>query len=94
MLEYVRLTNRIINKIGKLVLSYADRHHLKVGEGVELLTDSSIAFCHGRGGTPFTYTSYLMHFAGLKFKVGSVQHNEVGITGLTEMDEIKKFREK
>lgn len=85
MLEYVRLTNRVINRIGRLVMSFADRHHLRVGEGAELFTDSSIAFCHGRGGTPFTYTGFMMHFAGLKFKVGAVQHNEVGLTGLSEV---------
>lgn len=94
MLEYVRLTNRIANRIGHILLSFADRHYLKVGEGAELFTNSGIAFSHGRGGTPFSYTSYLMHFAGLKYKIGAVQHNDVGNTGLTQMEEIKKYREK
>ncbi len=68
-----------------MAMSFADRHILKVGDGTELFTDQSIAFCHGVGGTPFTYASYLMHFAGLKFKVGAVQHHEVGYTGSKTM---------
>jgi hypothetical protein len=63
-----------------LPLSYLDHYKLKVGEGAELLTDSGIAFCHGRGATPFFYSATLMRFAGLKYKVGAVQHHEVNRT--------------
>ena len=75
MLEFINLTNLILNKIGRLLLSYADHHFLKVGEGTELSTNSGIAFCHGKGATPFNYSNLLIHFAGLKFKVGAIQHN-------------------
>ena len=35
-----------------------------------------------------------MRFAGLKYKVGAVQHHEVNITDFQDMDQTKKFREK
>jgi predicted alpha/beta hydrolase family esterase len=40
------------------------------------------------------YSSYLMHFAGLGYRVGGVQHSEVSNTGLKEKEEVKKYREK
>jgi pimeloyl-ACP methyl ester carboxylesterase len=94
MLEYKGLTNRVIRKLGHLILSYVDHYHLKVGEGSEKTTDSAIAFCHGRGGTPFMYSSYLMHFAGLGFRVGAGQHTEVSKTDLVGKEEIKRYRER
>jgi hypothetical protein len=94
MLEYKGITNRLLKRAGHLIMSYADHINLKVGDGKEMLTNSGIAFCHGRGGTPLLYTSYLMHFASLGFRVGSVQHSEVSSTGLTAKEDIKRFREK
>ena len=40
------------------------------------------------------YSSYLMHLAGLSFRVGGVQHTDVNNTGLKVKEEIKKYREK
>lgn len=75
------------------MLSYVNRYHLQVAEGKEMVTGSAIAFCHGRGGTPFMYSSYLMHFAAQGYRVGAVQHTERGKTDLKGKEVIKKFRE-
>ncbi len=65
-------------------MSFADRLQIKVGEGSEKNTSNSLAFCHGRGGTPLIYSSFLMYFASLGFKVGAVQHSEVNETNLKQ----------
>ena len=49
-------------------------------------TKKSIAFSHGRGATPFIYSSLLMHFAGMGYKVGGVQHTEVNNCGKNSKD--------
>ena len=72
----------MLKKIGHLILTFVDKLRLKVGEGVEKNTDSSIAFCHGRGACPLFYSSYLMYMAGLGYRVGAVQHSEVQDTKL------------
>lgn len=94
MLEHQAITNRLAKKIGHLILSYVDHYRLKLGVGMEMVTDSGIVFSHGRGGTPLIYSSYLMHFAGLGFRVGSVQHTDTLKTGLKSREEIKRFRER
>ena len=82
MIEYKNISNKIIKKIGHFILSFADKHMIKVGDGTEKPTKSSIAFCHGRGATPLMYSSYLMSLASFYYKVGAVQHTEVGDTKL------------
>lgn len=64
MLEHKKISNHLVKKIGHMILSYADKHSLKIGVGTEKKTHQSIAFCHGRGATPFFYSSFLLHFAG------------------------------
>lgn len=51
-------------------------------------------FSHGRGATPLMYSTFLMYYAGLGYRVGGVQHTEVSDTGLDSKDEKKVFREK
>ena len=75
MIEYVNISNKLVKKLARMLMSYANKHKLKVGEGTEQPTDKSIAFSHGKGGTPFFYSSVMMHFAGLNYRVGSVLHN-------------------
>ena len=95
MLDHKEIKNKVLRNIGHLAFSYTNHQLLKVGEGAELLTNSGIAFSHGRGGAPFHYSTLLMHLAGLKFKVGAVQHlNDTRLTGLPNLEEIKRFREK
>lgn len=64
MIEYRDYSHKLIKKIAQLILSYATKHQLKVGEGTEKETKSSIAISHGKGGTPLFYSSLMMHFAG------------------------------
>lgn len=40
------------------------------------------------------YSTFLMYYAGLGYRVGGVQHTEVSDTGLDSKDEMKVFREK
>lgn len=94
MLEYQNLNNKMVKKIGNLVLSYIDHYNIKLGTGLELATNTGMVFSHGRGGTPLVYSSFLIHYAGVGFKVGSVQHTEVQRTGLSGREEIKRFRER
>lgn len=94
MLENKRISNHFLKKIGHMVLSYAEKHHLKVGVGSEKKTTQSIAFCHGRGATPFMYSSLLLHFAGENYKIGAVQHTDSVDPGLNSREEVKAFREK
>ena len=94
MLEYRKISHHLLKKIGHMILSYADKHRLKIGVGEEKKTDKSIVFCHGRGGTPFLNSSLLMHFAGLGYRVGGVQHSEVNDTKQKTKDECKTYREK
>jgi hypothetical protein len=65
IVKYLGFKGRVLEIIGRLALSSINHIHLTVGEGKERINDSGIAFSHGRGGTPFFYTSYLMHLAGL-----------------------------
>ena len=94
MLEYVKVSNNLLKKIGHVIMSYADHHKLKIGLGEEQITDQSIVFSHGRGATPFVYSSLMMHLAGMGYRVGGVQHSEISNTGLKSKDECKKYREK
>jgi hypothetical protein len=93
ILEYLGFKNFVLQIIGQMALSHINHIHLTVGEGKEMINDSGIAFSHGRGGTPFFYTSYLMHLAGLGYRVGAVQHAKFSPTGLSTREEIKRFRE-
>jgi pimeloyl-ACP methyl ester carboxylesterase len=94
MLEHQGFTNRLVRQLGQLVLSYVNHYYLQVADGKEAETGSAIAFCHGRGGTPYMYSSFLLHFAAQGFRVGAVQHTEIGETGLKGKEVIKKFRER
>lgn len=38
MIEYQDYSNKLIKKIAHLMLSYADKHKLKIGEGSEIKT--------------------------------------------------------
>ena len=93
-LEYIRLKNFILRKIGFLIMSFIDRIYLEYGNGVEKTTDTSLVFSHGRVATPFMYSNFLMYYASEGYKVGSVQHTEVLNTGLSSKDDNKVFREK
>lgn len=77
-----------------MILSYADKHSLKIGVGTEKKADRGIAFCHGRGATPFFYSSLLLHFAGEDYRVGGVQHTEVVDTKEKTKEAMKIFRER
>jgi hypothetical protein len=71
-----------------------DKLSIKIGEGKELKTNSSLIFSHGRGGAPLFNSTFLLHFAGLKFKTAAVQHTELINTGIKGKEQIKIFREK
>ena len=92
--QYLPIRSALIKKCLEVPLSFLDHVKLKLGEGAEENTDSGIAFCHGRGATPFIYSSVLMRLAGLKYRVGAVQHHEVNITEFEDMGRIKEFRER
>ena len=92
MLDYIKISNHLLKKIGHLIMSYADKHHLKIGIGEEKKTQKSIVFSHGRGATPFVNSSILMHFAGMGYRVGGVQHTQVSNTGIKSKDGCKSFR--
>lgn len=74
MIDSQKISNKLLKRVLHIVFSYADHHNIKIGQGAQLPTDSGMVFSHGKGGTPFFYTSILMHFAGLKYKVGAPQH--------------------
>lgn len=75
-----------------MILSYAEKHQLKIAEGQQLNTQQSIAFSHGKGATPLFYSSLLMQFAAQHFRVGAVQHSEKIRINLNNKEQIKQYR--
>lgn len=92
MLEYKNISNRFIKKLGHFILSYADKYRIKIAQGAQRDTDKGIALSHGKGGTPFYYSSMMMHFASQDYRVGAVQHTQVNRINLKIKEQIKKFR--
>ena len=83
MLAYANIKNAMMKKFAGLFLSYVDKQMITFGKGTEIKTNKSIAFCHGRGASPFLYTIFLQYYANKGYRVGGVQHNDVNDTGLT-----------
>lgn len=92
MLAHIKITNKIFIWFGSLIQSHISKQTIQIGSGSELATDKSLVFCHGKGGTPFIYTQYLIHYAESSYKVGFVQHSEVNSTSFTDRKDIKGYR--
>lgn len=66
---------------------------MKFGKGKEAQSKGVIIFSHGRTATPYFYSSFFKAFARER-KILAPQHSEVRVTPYTNLDDIKKYREK
>jgi hypothetical protein len=74
MAKYVKITNKLAFQIFKFFTSSATKNQLTFAKGTPCKYKGSILFSHGRGGTPFLYSSILRAFAR-DWKIFSPQHS-------------------
>jgi hypothetical protein len=82
MLSYAGIKNKILVNITKFFLTHVDHQQIKIADGIEKKSNINVAFCHGRGGTGFMYTQFILPLVEQGMKVGFVQHTEKSDTGL------------
>lgn len=91
MAAYRRIKNKILLKIFRFFTSSTLKYRLTLAKGTAGKSKGNILFSHGRGGTPFIYSSILKAF-GRDWRVLAPQHSEVNVTPYTELKEIKRYR--
>jgi hypothetical protein len=92
MARYIKITNGFLKQVFLFFTSNVKYHQLTFCKGTADHYHGIILFSHGRGATPFMYSTILKCFAR-QWKILCPQHSEVHATPYSDINEIKKYRE-
>jgi hypothetical protein len=84
MAKFIKIRTKIGTELFKFFMSSVAHYHLTFVKGSPGKPKGTVLFSHGRGATPFMYSTILRYLAR-NWNILSPQHSEVNETPFTDL---------